>query len=103
METTTIRVIESKPQSTPGKPKRKSMQFSQKICVFCMCFVVAVWIGNFVLLFLGREQISDAVSIGFSVFGGFVTGGYFTLCGVRDCSMNKLKGIEYECERNDVP
>ena len=70
------------------KPKGK-MQFSQKICVFSCVFVVLIWLGNFALLLLGREQMSDAVSIGFTVFGGFVTGGYFTLSGARDCSKNR--------------
>ena len=70
----------------------KKMQFSQKICVFGLILIVAVTAANFILLWFGREPMTDVTTIAITVFGGFATGGYFALSGVRDCSLNKLKG-----------
>lgn len=72
------------------KPKKR-MQFSQKICVFSCIFIVAIWFGNFLLAWFDKPQIPEAISVGFTIFGGFVTGGYFALSGYRDGSLNKLK------------
>ena len=79
----------SRTYSAKSPKPRQKMQFSKKLCVFSCLFVVLIWLGNFMLLLLGREQINDSVSIGFTIFGGFVTGGYYTLSGARDCSKNK--------------
>jgi len=82
------------------KNNKNKMQFSKKICVFSCVFVVLIWLANFALLWFGKEQMSDVISIGFTIFGGFVTGGYFALSGVRDCSKNKhakdLKETDWE-------
>lgn len=69
-------------------PKKK-MQFSQKVCVFGLILVTAAWLGNFILLLFGREPMSDVVIAIITTFGGFATGGYFALSGVKDCSKNK--------------
>ena len=69
----------------------KRMQFSQKICVFGLCLIVAVIAANFILLWFGREAMTDVTTISITVFGGFATCGYFALSGVRDCSLNRLK------------
>jgi len=75
--------------------KKKKLQFSQKICVFGLILIVAVVAANFILLWFGREPMTDVTTISITVFGGFATGGYFALCGVRDCSKNK-HGIKEE-------
>ena len=46
--------------------EKQKMQFSKKICIFSCVFVVMCWIGNFTLLLLGREQMSDVISVGFT-------------------------------------
>ena len=69
--------------------KKKKMQFSQKVCVFGLILIVAVIAANFILLWFGREPMTDVTTISITVFGGFATGGYFALSGVRDCSKNK--------------
>ena len=73
-------------------PAPKKMQFSQKICVYGVILVTMAWFANFILLWNGREPMSDVTMTIITTFGGFATGGYFALSGVRDCSLNKLKG-----------
>lgn len=80
--------------------RSRKMQFSQKICIFSCIFIVAIWLGNFVLAWFDKPQIPEAISVGFTIFGGFVTGGYFALSGVRDCSLNKLKAKLKEDEND---
>jgi len=76
------------------KKERNKMQFSQKICVFGLSLILAAWLGNGLLLWFGREAMSDVTIAIITMFGGFATGGYFALSGVRDCSKNKwgIKG-----------
>ena len=81
---------------TLEKKHKRKMQFSQKICVFGLTLIVAVIAANFILLWFGREPMTDVTTISITVFGGFATGGYFALCGVRDCSKNKHKIKEGE-------
>ena len=87
------------------KLPKKKMQFSQQVCVFGLVLVTFAWIANFLLLWFGREPMSDVTMTIISVFGGFATGGYFMLSGVRDCSRNKYakelreKETEKEAER----
>ena len=81
---------------------RKKMQFSQKICVFGVILVTAAWLANFALLWFGREPMSDVTIAIISMFGGFATGGYFALSGVRDCSLNKLRAKLNESENNQI-
>ena len=71
---------------------KNKMQFSQKICVFGVILVTAAWAYNGLLLWFGREPMSDVTVAIISIFGGFATCGYFALSGVRDCSLNKLRG-----------
>ena len=71
------------------KIAKRKMQFSQKVCVFGLILVTFAWIANFLLLWFGREPMSDVTIAIISMFGGFATGGYFALSGVRDCSRNK--------------
>lgn len=68
------------------KPK---MQFSKIICIFGMVLVTATIACNVMLSLLGCATLSDVTMTVVSVFGGFATGGYFALSGVRDCSKNK--------------
>ena len=90
--------LKSEHQKILGKNKNK-MQFSQKICVFGVILVTLAWLANFVLLWFCREPMSDVTIAIISMFGGFATGGYFALSGVRDCSLNKLKGKLEKTER----
>ena len=69
--------------------KNKKMQFSQKVCVFGLILVTFAWVANFLLLWFGREPMSEVTIALITMFGGFATGGYFALSGVRDCSKNK--------------
>jgi hypothetical protein len=77
------------------KQKQRKKQFSKRICIFGLALIVAVIAANFILLWLGREPMTDVTTIAITVFGGFATGGYFALCAVRDCSKNKHK-INFE-------
>jgi len=72
-------------------PKKRKMQFSQKVCVFGLFLITVTLAVNSTLLWFGREPMSDVSITVVTVFGGFATGGYFALSGVRDCSLNKLK------------
>jgi len=82
--------------------KRKSkaanrLQFSQKVTlissIFSMAIVIAVLMGDFILLFLGKEAMSQETITTITVYGGITStltfGGYCALSGVRDCSRNK--------------
>lgn len=69
--------------------KKSKMQFSKKICVYGMFLVTITILGNFMLIWFGRDALSDMAISVVSMFGGFATGGYFALSGVRDCSVNK--------------
>jgi hypothetical protein len=89
------RRLQTENQELYTRVKHK-MQFSQKICVFGVILVTLAWAANFVLLWFGREPMSDVTIAIISMFGGFATGGYFALSGVRDCSLNKLKSRMYE-------
>lgn len=69
-----------------GKPK---IQFSKKQVIFADVLVVVVWLGEFILRLLGKEGVSDVAIAIITAYGAFATGGYFTLAGTRDCSLNK--------------
>ena len=69
--------------------KKKKAQFSQKVCVFGLILVTFAWVANFLLLWFGREPMSEVTIAIITCFGGFATGGYFTLSGIRDYSKNK--------------
>jgi len=68
---------------------KKHMQFSQKVCVFGLVLIAVTLVANFVLLWVGRQHMSDLSITIVTVFGGFATGGYFALSGARDLSRNK--------------
>lgn len=75
-----------------------NIQFSKLVCIFSMLLVTLVICLNFVLSWCNKPQMSDVTMTSITVFGGFVTGGYFTLSGVRDCSKNKYNIIKEENE-----
>jgi hypothetical protein len=68
---------------------KEKMQFSQKVCVFGLVLVTAAWFANYWLIWNGHEPMSDVTIAIITMFGGFATGGYFALSGIRDCSKNK--------------
>lgn len=68
---------------------KKKMQFSKKVVVYSMTLIPLCILGNFVLAWCGRETLSDMAIAVIGSFSAFITGGYFTLSGVRDCSRNK--------------
>lgn len=76
------------------------IQFSKLICIFSMLLVTLVICLNFALSWYNKTPMSDVTITSISVFGGFVTGGYFTLSGVRDCSRDKYNIVKKE-DNND--
>ena len=75
-----------------------NIQFSKLVCIFSMFLVTLVICLNFILSWYDKPQMSDVTMTSITVFGGFVTGGYFTLSGVRDCSRNKYNIKQEENE-----
>lgn len=75
-----------------------NIQFSKLVCIFSMLLVTLVICLNFILSWYDKPQMSDVTMTSITVFGGFVTGGYFTLSGVRDCSRNKYSIKQEENE-----
>lgn len=71
-----------------GKGKKQT-QFSKKVVVYSMLLVVFTIIGNFILAWFSKETLSEMTIAVISSFSAFITGGYFALSGVRDCSKNK--------------
>ena len=76
-----------------GKGK-KQKQFSKKVVAYSMLLVVFTIIGNFILAWFGKETLSEMTIAVISSFSAFITGGYFALSGVRDCSKNKYNITE---------
>ena len=74
---------------------KKKMQFSQKVCIAGLILVFFAWAGNGILLWCDKMPMSDVTIAIITLFGGFATGGYFALSGVRDCSKNK-HGVKEE-------
>ena len=81
--------------------RKKKMQFSKKICLFAMILVCVVLTGNFILAWFDKQTLSDLAITVVTTFGGFVTCGYFTLSGARDCSLNKYSCKKMEENIND--
>lgn len=77
------------------KPKR---QFSKMHVVFADLIVLYVYTISAILSFLDKQPISDVAIAIITVYGAFATGGYFTLCAIRDTSLNKLKAVR--CQNN---
>lgn len=73
----------------PRKPPRKKLEFSQKTVIASWVIVIAVIAGCFILAYQGKQQIAEVGTTAISIFGGFVTGGYFALTGARSWSENK--------------
>lgn len=71
------------------KINKKDFQFSKLHVIFADFLVLFVYMVSAVLSFLDKQPISDVAIAIITVYGAFATGGYFTLCGVRDCSKNK--------------
>lgn len=76
------------------KNGKKKMQFSKKVVIYSMLLVVFTIIGNFILAWFGRETLSEMTIAVITSFSAFITGGYFALSGVRDCSKNKYNITE---------
>lgn len=77
-----------------AKKEKKQVQFSKKVVVYSMLLVVFTIIGNFILAWFGRETLSEMTIAVITSFSAFITGGYFALSGVRDCSKNKYNITE---------
>ena len=75
---------------------KKKTQFSKKVVVYAMCLVPLTILGNFILAWCGKETLSEMTIAVISSFSAFITGGYFALSGVRDCSKNKHHISEVE-------
>ena len=73
---------------------KKIKQFSQFIVVYSMTIVAVTIQENFVLAWFGKETLTDMVVAVITAFSAFITGGYFALSGVRDCSKNKHHIVE---------
>ena len=76
--------------------ERKPIQFSKKVVVYAMLLVPLTILGNFILAWFGKETLSEMTIAVISSFSAFITGGYFALSGVRDCSKNKHHITEVE-------
>jgi len=74
--------------------KKTKIQFSKKVVAYSMLLVVFTIIGNFILAWFGKETLSEMTVAVISSFSAFITGGYFALSGVRDCSKNKYNITE---------
>ena len=79
--------------------ERKKVQFSKLHVVFADCLVAFVYMTNFILAWHDKQSISGIAVAIITIFGAFATGGYFTLCAVRDTSLNKLESIR--CQNKD--
>jgi hypothetical protein len=71
------------------KRKKKKMEFSQKVCIIGLAMVAFMLVSNVALAYLGRQPLNDITVACVSCFGGFATGGYYTLAGARHASLNK--------------
>lgn len=71
------------------KNKTAKVQFSKKVVIYSMALVPLTILGNFILAWFGRETLSEMTIAVITSFSAFITGGYFALSGVRDCSKNK--------------
>jgi hypothetical protein len=73
------------------KPKKKKTQFSKIVVIFAMILVTWTVLGDQVLLWFGREPLGETARAVIALFGAFIVGGYFSLQGVRDTSLNRHK------------
>lgn len=73
----------------------KKIQFSKKVVIYSMALVPLTIIGNFMLSWFKKETLSEMTIAVITSFSAFITGGYFALSSVRDCSKNK-HGITLE-------
>ena len=69
--------------------KQNKVQFSKKVVIYSMALVPLTILGNFLLAWFDKPTLSEMTIAVITSFSAFITGGYFTLSGVRDCSMNK--------------
>ena len=69
--------------------KQNKVQFSKKVVIYSMALVPLTILGNFILAWLNKLTLSEMTIAVISSFRAFITGGYFTLSGVRHCSKNK--------------
>ncbi len=80
------------------RSKKKKPEFSKLHVIFADALVGFVFLANIVLTMLDKMPLSDLSVTIVTIYGGFATGGYFTLCGFRDASLNKngLRIVEGE-------
>jgi hypothetical protein len=72
------------------KVKEKlKIQFSKKVVIYSMTLVPLTIFGNCFLAWWGRETLSEMTIAVITSFSAFITGCYFALSGVRDCSKSK--------------
>lgn len=69
--------------------KQNKIQFSKKVVIYSMALVPLTILGNFLLAWFNKPTLSEMTIAVITSFSAFITGGYFTLSGVRDCSKNK--------------
>ena len=69
--------------------KKNKLQFSKLVVLYSMALVPLTILGNFILAWCGRQTLSEMTIAVITSFSAFITGGYFALSGVRDCSKNK--------------
>ena len=74
--------------------KKEKIQFSKKVVIYSMALVPLTILGNFILSWCGKETLSEMTIAVITSFSAFITGGYFALSGVRDCSKNKYNIAE---------
>lgn len=70
------------------------VQFSKLHVIFADFIVFFVFVVSAYISIRNSQPISDVSIAIITVYGAFATGGYFTLCAVRDCSLNKLEAVK---------
>ena len=80
---------EPKRNAAAYKPPRKRLEFAQWAVLISWTYVFLVLIGTFILAWHEKQEMPGVDTVSISVFGGFVTGGYFTQNSVRAWSENK--------------
>ncbi|GHU95800.1 hypothetical protein FACS1894208_09280 [Clostridia bacterium] len=71
------------------KRHKRKRQFSKCVCIFGLV-LISIWLaGVFLLAWFDKNPLDATTNIIVMTFGGFATGGYYALAGVRDCSKNR--------------
>lgn len=78
-----------RPRAKPPPKRRGWPEFSQWMVIVSWAYVFLVLAGTFLLSWHERQEMPGLDTISITTFGGFVTSGYYTLCGWRSWSENK--------------